>query len=97
MHVIVVDPGDQYMVCVLDSNGQVWGNFDVNGGTWANLTANLAYLSGNPSTLQLYEPNPNSPGNFVLLAGGLGVWRPRHGAKIWLLVTLEAWLRTVLR
>jgi asparagine synthase (glutamine-hydrolysing) len=32
-----------------------------------------------------------------LLAGRLGGLRPRHGAKIWLLVTLEAWLRTVLR
>jgi asparagine synthase (glutamine-hydrolysing) len=31
-----------------------------------------------------------------LLAGRLGGLRPRHGAKIWLLVTLEAWLRTVL-
>src|SRR5262249_52533079 len=30
-----------------------------------------------------------------LLAGRLGGLRPRHGAKIWLLVTLEAWLRTV--
>ncbi len=30
-----------------------------------------------------------------LLAGQLGGARPRHGAKIWLLVTLEAWLRTV--
>jgi asparagine synthase (glutamine-hydrolysing) len=32
-----------------------------------------------------------------LLAGQLGGLRPRHGAKIWLLVTLEAWLRTVFR
>ena len=31
-----------------------------------------------------------------LLAGRLGGLRPRHGAKIWLLMTLEAWLRTVL-
>ena len=31
-----------------------------------------------------------------LLAGKLGGVRPRIGAKIWLLVTLEAWLRTVL-
>ena len=31
-----------------------------------------------------------------LLAGRLGGLRPRHGAKIWLLVTLEAWLRRVL-
>lgn len=31
-----------------------------------------------------------------LLAGKLGGLRPRHGAKIWLLVTLEAWLRTML-
>jgi asparagine synthetase B (glutamine-hydrolysing) len=31
-----------------------------------------------------------------LLAGRLGGLRPRPGAKIWLLVTLEAWLRTVL-
>jgi asparagine synthase (glutamine-hydrolysing) len=31
-----------------------------------------------------------------LLAGRLGGLRPRHGAKTWLLVTLEAWLRTVL-
>jgi asparagine synthase (glutamine-hydrolysing) len=31
-----------------------------------------------------------------LLAGKLGGLRPRHGAKIWLLVTLEAWLRKVL-
>ena len=31
-----------------------------------------------------------------LLAGRLPGLRPRHGAKIWLLVTLEAWLRTVL-
>src|SRR5206468_10366448 len=30
-----------------------------------------------------------------LLDGRLGGLRPRHGAKIWLLVTLEAWLRTV--
>jgi asparagine synthase (glutamine-hydrolysing) len=30
-----------------------------------------------------------------LLAGRLGGVRPRIGAKIWLLVTLEAWLRTV--
>jgi asparagine synthase (glutamine-hydrolysing) len=30
-----------------------------------------------------------------LLAGKLGGLRPRHGAKIWLLVTLEAWLRGV--
>jgi asparagine synthase (glutamine-hydrolysing) len=30
-----------------------------------------------------------------LLAGQLGGLRPRRGAKIWLLVTLEAWLRTV--
>ena len=30
-----------------------------------------------------------------LLSGKLGGMRPRHGAKIWLLVTLEAWLRTV--
>lgn len=28
-----------------------------------------------------------------LLGGRLGGLRPRHGAKIWLLVTLEAWLR----
>ena len=32
-----------------------------------------------------------------LLAGRLGGLHPRHGAKIWLLVTLEAWLRTVFR
>jgi asparagine synthase (glutamine-hydrolysing) len=32
-----------------------------------------------------------------LLAGKLGGIRPRHGAKIWLLVTLEAWLRKVLK
>jgi asparagine synthase (glutamine-hydrolysing) len=31
-----------------------------------------------------------------LLAGRLGGLRPRHGAKTWLLVTLEAWLRGVL-
>ncbi len=31
-----------------------------------------------------------------LLAGKLGGLRPRHGAKIWLLVTLEAWLRRTL-
>jgi asparagine synthase (glutamine-hydrolysing) len=31
-----------------------------------------------------------------LLAGRLGGLQPRHGAKIWLLVTLEAWLRRVL-
>ncbi|HJZ93925.1 MAG TPA: asparagine synthase-related protein, partial [Gemmataceae bacterium] len=31
-----------------------------------------------------------------LLGGRLGGLRPRHGAKIWLLVTLEAWLRRVL-
>jgi asparagine synthase (glutamine-hydrolysing) len=31
-----------------------------------------------------------------LLEGGLPGLRPRRGAKIWLLVTLEAWLRTVL-
>jgi asparagine synthase (glutamine-hydrolysing) len=30
-----------------------------------------------------------------LLAGRLGGLRPRRGAKIWLLVTFEAWLRTV--
>lgn len=30
-----------------------------------------------------------------LLDGRLGGLRPRHGAKIWLFVTLEAWLRTV--
>ncbi len=30
-----------------------------------------------------------------LLDGRLGGLRPRHGAKIWLLVTLEAWLRGV--
>jgi asparagine synthase (glutamine-hydrolysing) len=30
-----------------------------------------------------------------LLGGRLGGLRPRRGAKIWLLVTLEAWLRTV--
>jgi asparagine synthase (glutamine-hydrolysing) len=30
-----------------------------------------------------------------LLAGKLGGLRPRRGAKIWLLVTLEAWLRRV--
>ncbi|HET9531356.1 MAG TPA: asparagine synthase-related protein, partial [Blastocatellia bacterium] len=28
-----------------------------------------------------------------LLAGRMGGLRPRRGAKIWLLVTLEAWLR----
>ena len=32
-----------------------------------------------------------------LLAGKLPGLRPRHGAKIWLLVTLEAWLRMVVR
>jgi asparagine synthase (glutamine-hydrolysing) len=31
-----------------------------------------------------------------LLAGKTGAPRPRRGVKIWLLVTLEAWLRTVL-
>jgi asparagine synthase (glutamine-hydrolysing) len=31
-----------------------------------------------------------------LVAGNLGGLRPRRGAKIWLLVTLEAWLRRVL-
>jgi len=31
-----------------------------------------------------------------LLAGNLGGLRPRHGAKIWLLVTLEAWLRSLI-
>jgi asparagine synthase (glutamine-hydrolysing) len=31
-----------------------------------------------------------------LLAGRLGGLRPRHGAKIWLLLTLESWLRTSL-
>lgn len=28
-----------------------------------------------------------------LLQGRLGGLRPRHGAKIWLLLTLESWLR----
>jgi asparagine synthase (glutamine-hydrolysing) len=32
-----------------------------------------------------------------LCALKLGGLRPRHGVKIWLLLTLEAWLRTVLR
>jgi asparagine synthase (glutamine-hydrolysing) len=32
-----------------------------------------------------------------LLNGNLGGLRPRHGAKTWLLVTLEAWLRRVFR
>ena len=32
-----------------------------------------------------------------LLAGRLGGLRPRHGAKIWLLLTLEVWLRRVFR
>jgi len=32
-----------------------------------------------------------------LLAGRLGGLRPRRGVKTWLLVTLEAWLRTVFR
>lgn len=31
-----------------------------------------------------------------LLKGRLGGLRPRHGAKIWLLLTLESWLRTTL-
>jgi asparagine synthase (glutamine-hydrolysing) len=31
-----------------------------------------------------------------LVSGKLGGLRPRHGVKIWLLVTLEAWLRRVL-
>jgi len=31
-----------------------------------------------------------------LLAGRLRGLRPRRGAKIWLLLTLEAWLRRVL-
>ena len=31
-----------------------------------------------------------------LLSGKLGGLRPRHGAKIWLLLTLESWLRTVI-
>jgi asparagine synthase (glutamine-hydrolysing) len=33
----------------------------------------------------------------MLLAGRLGGLRPRHGVKIWLLLTLEAWLRKVLQ
>jgi asparagine synthase (glutamine-hydrolysing) len=32
----------------------------------------------------------------ALLEGRLGGVRPRHGAKLWLLLTLEAWLRTAL-
>jgi len=32
-----------------------------------------------------------------LLAGRLGGARPRRGVKIWLLLTLEAWIRTVFR
>jgi asparagine synthase (glutamine-hydrolysing) len=32
----------------------------------------------------------------TLLAGRMRGLRPRRGAKIWLLVTLEAWLRRVL-
>ncbi len=32
----------------------------------------------------------------TLLAGRLGGLRPRHGVKIWLLITLESWIRTVL-
>jgi asparagine synthase (glutamine-hydrolysing) len=32
-----------------------------------------------------------------LLDGRLGGLRPRHGVKIWLLLTLEAWLRKVLQ
>jgi asparagine synthase (glutamine-hydrolysing) len=32
-----------------------------------------------------------------LLDGKLGGLRPRRGVKIWLLLTLEAWLRTVVR
>ena len=31
-----------------------------------------------------------------LLNGRLGGLRPRHGAKIWLLVTLESWLRQMI-
>jgi asparagine synthase (glutamine-hydrolysing) len=31
-----------------------------------------------------------------LLTGQLGGLRPRHGVKIWLLVTLEAWLRSMM-
>jgi asparagine synthase (glutamine-hydrolysing) len=31
-----------------------------------------------------------------LLAGRLGGLRPRHGAKIWLLLTLESWLRSTI-
>lgn len=31
-----------------------------------------------------------------LLAGKLGGLRPRHGAKIWLLMTLESWLRSTI-
>ena len=32
----------------------------------------------------------------ALLEGRLGGVRPRHGAKLWLLLTLESWLRTTL-
>lgn len=31
-----------------------------------------------------------------LLAGRLGGLRPRRGAKLWLLLTLETWLRSIL-
>ena len=44
----------------------------------------------------LFELHPErNVWSFVrTLLGGL---RPRHGAKVWLLVTLEAWLRTVFK
>ncbi|MDQ6808570.1 MAG: hypothetical protein M3Z64_03980 [Verrucomicrobiota bacterium] len=74
VRVLVMDPFNYKRIFVLDNTGKIFTSAD-EGVTWSNVTANLASLSTDIRTLELFNPDQSFT-KAVLYAGGLGgVWK----------------------
>jgi hypothetical protein len=84
IHTIVMNPQNYQQVFVADSANRVWGSFD-EGASWIELTANLASLTSQVNTIEVFSPDQTIR-NIVLIAGGFGAFemrRPGAGGASW--------------
>jgi hypothetical protein len=84
VHTIVMNPQNYRQVFVVDSANRVWGSFD-EGASWIELTANLASLTNQVDTIEVFSPDQTIR-NTALIAGGFGAFqmrRPGAGGASW--------------
>ena len=78
VHTIVLNPQNYRQVFVVDSANRIWGSFD-EGASWIELTANLAALTSQVDTIEVFTPDQTIR-NTVLIAGGFGAFEMRRPA-----------------